>query len=127
VLEMARSEGATDEELSINDIGREFILPVIKKQRIFANGEGRFAYGVINGTSVHKKDIVILKVKCGDEIVLASDGYPELCGTLQESEEKLKQELKTNPLCDGKYRSTKGVQKNCTSFDDRTYIRFRVD
>ncbi|MBE6801450.1 MAG: hypothetical protein E7530_01025 [Ruminococcaceae bacterium] len=127
VLEMVRFEGTTDEELSENDLGREFILPVIKKQSIFANGEGRFAYGVINGAFVHEKDIVIHKVKTGDEIVLASDGYPELCGTLEESEEKLKQELTTNPLCDGDYRSTKGVQKNCTSFDDRTYIRFRVD
>ncbi len=127
VLEIARFEGATDEELSQKDVGREFILPVIKKQKLFANGEGRFAYAVVNGAPVHENNIVIHKVKSGDEIVLASDGYPELCGTLAQSEEKLQRELKINPLCDGDYRSTKGIQKNCVSFDDRTYIRFRVD
>lgn len=126
VLEIARCEGATDEELSQNDVGRAFILPVIKKQRLFANGEGRFSYGVIDGKKVHKKDIEIHSVKSGDEVVLASDGYPELCTTLKESEEKLEKELKNNPLCDGDYRSTKGLNKNNLSFDDRAYVRFIV-
>ncbi len=126
VLELARREGATDEELSENDPGRAFILPVIKKQRLFANSEGRFSYGVIDGNRVHKKDIEVHKVKSGDEIVLASDGYPELCTTLNESEEKLEKELKSNPLCDGEYRSTKGLGKNNLSFDDRAYVRFLV-
>lgn len=127
VLELARLEGASDGDLHENDVGRAFILPVIKKQRLLANGKGRFAYGVINGETVNEKDIIIHKVKSGDTVVLASDGYPELCETLKESEEKLQYQLKTNPLCDGEYRSTKGLQKNCVSFDDRTYIKFRVD
>lgn len=126
VLEIARREGDSFEELTQNDVGRQFILPVIKKQRIFANGEGRFSYGVIDGNKVHKKDIDIHKLKSGDEVVLASDGYPELCTTLKESEEKLQKELKNNPLCDGDYRSTKGLQENNLSFDDRTYVRFIV-
>ncbi len=126
VLEIARREGVSSDELSKNDIGRTFILPVIKKQRIFANSEGRFSYGVIDGNKVHKKDIDIHKLKSGDEVVLASDGYPELCTTLKESEEKLQKELKNNPLCDGDYRSTKGLQENNVSFDDRTYVRFIV-
>lgn len=127
VLEIARLEGVTDEELSQNDPGRAFVLPIIKKQKLLANGNGKFAYGVINGIPVNKKNIVVHKVKSGDEIVLASDGYPELCPTLEESERKLHHQLKINHLCDGEYRSTKGLQKNCTSFDDRTYIKFRVE
>lgn len=126
VIEIGRRKGMTDSELYQNDIGREFILPVIKEQHIFANAQGRFSYGVINGTPVHKKDIIIHKVKDGDEIVLASDGYPKLFGTLEESETYLKNEIKNNPFCDGDYRSTKGLNKNCDSFDDRTYIRFKV-
>ncbi len=127
VLEIARREGASQEELMLDDIGRKFVLPVIKKQKYFINSDGRFSYGVINGSKVQPKDIVVHKVRSGDEVVLASDGYPELCTTLTQSEEKLQKELKINPLCDGNYRSTKGLQKNCVSFDDRTYIRFRVD
>ncbi len=126
VLEISRREGATDTELAENDVGRQFILPVIKKQRIFANSDGKFSYGVINGSKVHHKDIVIYKLKSGDEVVLASDGYPKLCTSLTESEEKLQKEIKNNPLCDGDYRSTKGIKKDCSSFDDRTYIRFKV-
>lgn len=126
VLEISRREGFTDAELSENDTGREFILPVIKKQRIFANSDGRFSYGVINGSKVHRKDITVCKLKSGDEVVLASDGYPKLFTSLNESEEYLKEEIKNNPLCDGVYRSTKGIKKDCSSFDDRTYIRFRV-
>lgn len=126
VLEIGRRDGRTAEELAENDIGREYILPVIRKQVVFANSNGKFSYGVINGATVHRKDIVIHKVKQGDEIVLASDGYPELLRTLAESEERLKKEIKNNPLCDGDYRSTKGIKKEWSSFDDRTYIRFKV-
>lgn len=126
VLEIARLEGATDEELMERDIGRKFVLPVLNKQSAFANGNGRFSYGVINGRDVFKKDIIVHKVKAGDVVILASDGYPELCESLAESEEKLQLQLKNNPLCDGDYRSTKGLQKNSTSFDDRAYVRFIV-
>lgn len=126
VLEMSRRNGTTDEELAKNDVGREFILPIIKKQQMFANTTGRFSYGVINGKAVPSEHIVVYKVKAGDEIVLASDGYPDLKGTLQKSEELLAQEIKNNPLCDGRYRTTKGLQKDKNSFDDRTYVRFVV-
>ena len=127
VLEIARREGASQDELMLNDIGREFVLPILSKQKCFINSGGKFSYGVIDGSKVQPKDIEVHKVSSGDEVVLASDGYPVLCATLRESEEKLENELKINPLCDGEYRSTKGLQKNCVSFDDRTYIRFRVD
>lgn len=126
VLEMSRRKGATDEELAQNDVGREFILPVIKKQQMFANVTGKFSYGVINGAPVPAEHIVVHKVNAGDEIVLASDGYPTLKSTLRESEELLAAEIKNNPLCDGGYRSTKGLQKGKNSFDDRTYVRFTI-
>lgn len=126
VLEISRMEGLSDEELSQKDVGREFILPVIKKQQVFANSGGRFSYGIINGSKVYEKDIVAHKVFSGDEVVLASDGYPKLMRTLSESEKLLEEEIKNNPLCDKDFRSTKGVQRGFLSFDDRTYIRFRV-
>lgn len=126
VLEMAKREGKTQEELLKNDLGRYFIMPILENQHIFANKTGRFSYGVLNGTPVPDEHIIIHKVKSGDEIVLASDGYPKLFATLSESEEYLEKMLKENPLCIGEFRSTKGLQKGCSSFDDRTYIRFKV-
>lgn len=126
VLELSRRKGISDEELTLKDVGREFILPVIKEQQIFANALGKYSYGVINGKPVPDEHIVVYKVKSGDEIVLASDGYPALKNTLAESERLLAEEIKNNPLCDGDYRSTKGIQKDSVSFDDRAYVRFIV-
>ncbi len=126
ILEIAKKDGKTEEELLKNDVGREFIMPILENQHVFANKTGRFSYGVFNGTPVPDEHIVVHKVKKGDEIVLASDGYPYLKETLAESERLLKEELKNNPLCDGEYRSTKGKAEDNISFDDRTYIRFRV-
>lgn len=126
VLEMAKQEGKTEAELLANDIGREFIMPILERQHIFANKTGRFSYGVFNGTSVPDEHVIVHKVKQEDEVVLASDGYPHLKDTLEESERLLKEEMKNNPLCDGEYRSTKGKAEDNISFDDRTYIRFKV-
>lgn len=58
---------------------------------------------------------------------MASDGYPDLCETLRESEEKLKILLEKDPLMISIYKSTKGLQKGNTSFDDRAYISFDID
>ncbi len=126
VLEAELKTGATVNELLKNDIGREYILPALKNQHIFANSDGAFSYGVLNGKSVPRDKVVIYKVFEGDEIVLASDGYPKLFDNLSESEKYLEKELKENPLCIGNYCSTKGLQKNCNSFDDRTFIKFKV-
>jgi glycerophosphoryl diester phosphodiesterase len=61
------------------------------------------------------------------EIVLATDGYPFLCPTLQESEERLSRQRSTDPLNIGPdFQATKGFHPDNNSFDDRTYIRFRV-
>ena len=125
ILELFRQKGFTDEELRENDKGREFIMPVLENQHIFANKTGRYSYGVFNGEKVPKEHIVVHKVKAGDEIILASDGYPFLKATLEESEKLLENELKENPLCDKGYISTKGLNKGNKSFDDRAYIRFR--
>ncbi len=126
VLEMAKREGKTREELLKNDLGRDFIMPILENQHIFANKTGKFSYGIFNGTSVPNEHIIVHKVKEGDEVVLASDGYPYLKESLEESERLLKEEMENNPLCDGEYRSTKGKAEDNISFDDRTYIRFRV-
>lgn len=124
VLESERRKGRSLQELKDNDVGREFILPILKCQHIFANTDGEFSYGVFNGDKVPESKITVYKVNSGDEIVLASDGYPYLKNTLAESERLLAEEIKNNPLCDGDFRSTKGLADGNKSFDDRTYIRF---
>ena len=126
ILENAIKNGATQEELLINDIGREAILSQLKTQHQYANKECNLGYAVFNGTPIPESMITTYKLSEGDTIVLASDGYPVLCDSLEESEELLQRELTENPLCYRGYKSTKGLQPKNFSFDDRTYIRFRV-
>ena len=60
------------------------------------------------------------------EIVLASDGYPFLCPTLAESEARLDEQRRNDPLNIGRFKATKGFTPGFNSFDDRSYIRFTV-
>ena len=126
VLEAEKRKGKTIQELKNNDPGREFILPLLKCQHIFANTDGEFSYGVFNGDKIPENKITVYNVNEGDEIVFASDGYPHLKNSLEESERLLAEEIKNNPLCDGEFCSTKGLAEGNFSFDDRTYIRFKV-
>lgn len=119
--------GRTVEDLSAEDSGRRYILPLLGRQLLFANKGGEYGYDVLDGFSICPDHVVIHPVKTGSEIILASDGYPELHPTLAESEAALTKIVDTDPLCIHDYKSTKGVVKGNVSFDDRTYIRFIAD
>ena len=106
-----------------HDLGREIVSPLIERQELFENTPGQFGYPVLNGLNFAEEMIKVWSVPDGVEVVLASDGYPELCGTLAESEEKLKEILAEDPLCIGRNAGTKGVMEGLESFDDRTYVR----
>lgn len=82
-----------------------------------------FGYPVLIGQGIEPSMIKIYPVKSGDEILLASDGYTVLRGTLEESAKKLQRILKEDPLCFRAYRSTKGKKSCNVSFDDRAYCR----
>lgn len=109
----------------------ECSLPIRRKTR------KKYASGVLNpekmrhGTSTKKSDIctdniVIYHVESGDRIILASDGYPALFETLEETEKYLFQLLDKDPLCIHELRGTKRLINGNKSFDDRNYISFYV-
>lgn len=120
-------KGKTKDELSINDTGREFILPLIKETTKFANQHSSiYGYNVLDGFEIDPTKATIIKTNIGDEIVLASDGYPYLKRTLKESEDILKEILEKDPLFIDLFKSTKGLMSGNKSFDDRTYIKFII-
>lgn len=125
-LELARLDGESDENLLNNDIGREFIMPLLKKQHLLANSNSKYGFAVLNGTPFDTSKILTFDVKENDTIIMASDGYPEIFDTLEKTEERLKEIIKKGPLCDTDFISTKGIAPGNTSFDDRTYIKFTV-
>ena len=103
-------------------------------------------YTVIDGFPVYREGvkIVALKVKPAsssietsfqdhlkpvsspNEVVLASDGYPFLKPTLADSEAALAYLIAHDPQCIHDFIATKGLVAGNKSFDDLTYIRFRV-
>lgn len=124
VTESAKKDGA---DITQSDIGRQAILPFLNEQLKFENdGDSIFGYGVLNGHGVNMDFINEYDVREGDTVVLASDGYPVLCDSLDESEAELAKLLEIDPMCIRENIGTKGIDKDNCSFDDRTYIKFEV-
>lgn len=118
--------GCTEEELSEHDKGRDCILPLLRRQLSLANQDRPYGYDVLDGFTIRPGHVCIHPVPPQTQVILASDGYPVLMDTLAESEAKLEELIKKDPLCLNENKGTKGLVKGNRSFDDRTYIRFRV-
>lgn len=106
------------------DPGRDAILPLLRRQQLLANRPGEFGYGVLNGQPVPAEFIECWKLPDdAGELVLASDGYPEITGTLADAEAELARRLATDPRCIAELRGTKGLADGLRSFDDRAWLR----
>ena len=127
VISVYLKEGGTQKELRNEDVGRTAIMPFLKKQALFANSEGYFGYPVIDGTGINENFIKIYRVFEGDHVVLASDGYPQLFSSLEESEKYLRNIIQADPLSIDENMQTKMITGDNVSFDDRAYLSFFVD
>lgn len=125
-LEYECLKGKCIDELKGYDIGRKQIEKNLLMQFEFENREGYFGYPVLNGQGIKKSLIKKYSVINGDEIILATDGYPVLMPTLEECEQVLSVILEKDPMCFRMYKSTKGVLEGNVSFDDRTFCRVVV-
>ena len=107
---------------------RAKVEPWIVNATAFANKVGTsYGYSVLNGEEIPDELIKVIHLSEGKhEIILASDGYPLLRPTLQQSEQDLDRLLKEDPQCCRLYESTKGLKPGNKSFDDRTYVRFQA-
>jgi glycerophosphoryl diester phosphodiesterase len=90
--------------------------------------EQNVTYSVIDGFHIPRQHVKIISLDFQPwDVVLASDGYPFLRPTLAESEHLLQQQREKDPLNIGPdFQATKGFHPDFNSFDDRSYIRFRV-
>ncbi len=120
--------GKSYDEIQANDSGRKFILPLLERQQLFQNSfdKNEFTYGVIDGFEVPESEIKVINLSHSTDLILASDGYPCLFETLAQSEESLKEILKSDPLCFQKFKSTKGLKPGYSSFDDRAFLRIET-
>lgn len=128
-LESEVREGKRISQLIDNDTGSRYIRPLLEKQSLFQNNlsSPEYYYPVIDGFSVADQGIITYPIPADcNTVILASDGYPALRDTLEESEALLRVVLERDPLLFRVYRSTKGLQPGFVSFDDRTYIKVRL-
>lgn len=129
-LEIEIARGERIENLLKDDIGRKLILPMLERQTFLQNNPdgGDFWYPVLDGFSVPEKGIKALPIPPDvDIIILATDGYPILRNNLEDSEAELQRLLLSDPLLFRQYKSTKGVRSGNESFDDRAYIKLKIN
>ena len=104
-----------------DDTARAAIIP----RMLETMQEQNRSYSVIDGFPVAEEHVRVIPLNFQPwEIVLASDGYPFLCPTLAESEERLARQRSEDPLNIGTFKATKAFIPGNSSFDDRAYIRF---
>ena len=121
-IEGLLKSGYREEDLLRHDLAREMILPLLKLQAQFIDSDSAFSYSVVDG--IHPiRDLDIIPIPEGSELILATDGYPDLKTTLAESEAALARILQSDPLCYRLCPSTKGISKENVSFDDRTFLK----
>ena len=124
-------------------VARKQIEPLLIKAML--SGQNR-TYTVIDGFPIYREGVKVVALKTKpvsssietyfqeqtkpvsspNEVVLASDGYPFLKPTLAASEAALVHLIAHDPQCIHDFIATKGLVAGNKSFDDRTYIRFRV-
>ena len=111
------------ESFLLHDTAREAIIPRMLETMQQQNK----TYAVIDGYPIPQQCVRVITLDFQPwEVVLASDGYPFLEPTLQASEERLEWQRQNDPLNIGQFKATKAFSAGFNSFDDRSYIRFRV-
>ncbi len=109
--------------LKQNDPAREVMIPtmleVMQNQNV--------TYAVVDGFPIPESKVRVIPLDFQKwQIVFASDGYPKITDTLEETEQLLDYQRKTDPLNINTFKATKAFVEGNNSFDDRTYIRFEV-
>ncbi len=118
------AEGMTvAQQLAEGDPARQVIIPPLLETMKQQNK----TFAVIDGFRIAEQFVPIFTLDFRPwELVFASDGYPRLGKTLAESETMLAEQREKDPLNIGDFKATKAFLQGNNSFDDRTYIRFRV-
>ncbi|WP_143049634.1 hypothetical protein [Asanoa ishikariensis] len=122
------AEGTSVDKLRENDLGRELVLPLLRKAAVFRNSaDVNLGYGAFDGIVDPRARVDVFPVPpgCG-RLTLVSDGYPNPSPSLEKSELALLARIQADPLMIGSPPHTKGVKPGNASFDDRSFIGIEV-
>ncbi len=121
--ELLKRGETTVEQVQAVDPGRKAIINGVIEGCRYQN----IKYAVIDGFPIPMNEVKVIDVNDDyKEIVLASDGYPFLKSTLEESEKLFRKQIHDDPLFIDTFKATKAVMNGYKSFDDRCYIRFEI-
>ena len=130
VLTALLAAGADPAELARTDPGTAAATALYAEQHHLQNrpAHSPLTYGCVDGTDVDPAHLEIVPVPAVTEIVLASDGYPDLTGTLADAEAALAAAAAADPLSvhEPLWRFGKGVPPGCVAPDDRTWVRLHT-
>ncbi len=131
-VKVIKELGLTDEQVAENDLGRFYILPLLKRQAEFQNNPNApkaFQFWAIDGFDIPSTELRVWKFEQLPKIIeLSSDGYETYPKepTIQAYEKALNHVLETDRLRI-KHPSTKGVAKGNYSFDDRAVLIYQAN
>ncbi|MEQ1932139.1 MAG: hypothetical protein ABL957_16625 [Parvularculaceae bacterium] len=125
INEASLLEGAELGQLLSDDPARNIVGAYLTYQRAFSNrAEHPLGYGVVNGEPIPTQFIEEFAILgAATEVVLATDGYPYVLGTLRETETALFDLLRDDPGLFQRFKAAKGRYSGQESFDDRSYVR----
>ncbi|QZP16114.1 hypothetical protein [Avibacterium paragallinarum] len=131
-VKVIKELGLTDEQVAENDLGRFYILPLLKRQSEFQNNPNApkaFQFWAIDGFDIPNSELRVWKFDHTPKIIeLSSDGYETYPKepSIQTYEEELHSTLKSDRMRI-KHPSTKGVAKGNYSFDDRAVLIYQAN
>jgi len=127
-LETELRNGKKMDELLQHDTGREFILPMLKRQHSFLNNsKSGYGYPAISNSPVPEDMVHVRKIpETAKKLILATDGYPLLNASFKDSERYLENLLERDPLLFREHKSTKGLMAGNVSFDDRAWVEIEL-
>jgi glycerophosphoryl diester phosphodiesterase len=134
------ASGACGAKAVAGDPGRDLILDDLKQaarlananpetiddnQTLFGKSLRELVYPVFSASSCGAVHRILIPDRT-HEVVIASDGYPEIFGTLEETERCLERSLREDPRRIEEHPATKGLTAGNASFDDRSYVRITL-
>lgn len=125
--ELAR--GRTVAELRREDPGRAAVVDLLEAERELRNVDapGDCFFAAIDGEPIPPRLVTVVPVPLGARrLVLASDGYPVLRPTLDQTEAELARVVTEDPLMITLAPGTKAVGPGRSAYDDRTFVSVDV-
>ncbi len=126
-LKTPESYGNISEVLK-KDFAGAYVMSVVSGEHVLANNPySELGFPVINGGNIPLEMTEIIDIPAeADYVVLHSDGYPETYATLAEAENRIEDIRVNDPQCVNIYKASRGVVEGNVSFDDRSYISFKI-